>query len=47
MKIVVLHDAEYISVDLIKPFVEIRSDYVIFAMFVVANFDSIFNFPQP
>ena len=45
MKIVVLHDAEYISVDLIKPFVEIRSDYVIFAMFVVANFDSIFNFP--
>ena len=47
MKIVVLHDAEYISVGLIKPFVEIRSDYVIFAMFVVANFDSIFNFPLP
>lgn len=44
MKIVVMHDAEYIFVGLIKPFVEIKSDYVKFAMFVVANCFPIFNF---
>ena len=43
MKIAVLHVVEYIFVDLIKPSVEIRSDYAISAMFVGANFYQIFN----
>ena len=43
MKIVVMHDEEYIFVGSIKPFVETKSDFVKFAMFFAVNFFPIFH----
>ena len=42
MKIVVMHDEEYIFVGSIKPFVETKSDFLKFAMFSDVNFYHVF-----